>query len=120
VINLDVFLVAYDSDQNQTFLHSPQWQLFLAINSHLAPWEGRKDPGAIFRQFVNRQEAVNLNPASLQTQEREAVVISLPISMHTGQIFLLTKLLTASDLRFYEFEADAPVERWRFDASRSS
>ena len=34
-------------------------------------------------------------------------------SMHTGQIFLLTKLLTASDLRFYEFENDAPVKRWR-------
>ena len=35
-------------------------------------------------------------------------------SMHTGQIFLLTKLLTGSDLRFYEFDAGAPVERWRF------
>ena len=33
-------------------------------------------------------------------------------SMHAGQIFLLTKLLTASDLRFYDFEAGAPVERW--------
>lgn len=34
-------------------------------------------------------------------------------SMHTGQIILLTKLLTATDLRFYDFEDDAPVERWR-------
>jgi len=33
-------------------------------------------------------------------------------SMHAGQIFLLTKLLTATDLRFYDFEAGAPVERW--------
>jgi len=33
-------------------------------------------------------------------------------SMHTGQIILLTKLLTSSDLRFYEFEGDAP--RLRF------
>jgi uncharacterized damage-inducible protein DinB len=33
-------------------------------------------------------------------------------SMHTGQIILLTKLLTASDLRFYGFEAGVPVERW--------
>ena len=33
-------------------------------------------------------------------------------SMHAGQIFLLTKLLTASDLRFYDFEADTPVQRW--------
>ena len=34
-------------------------------------------------------------------------------SMHAGQIFLLTKLLTATDLRFYDFEAGAPVHRWR-------
>ena len=30
-------------------------------------------------------------------------------SMHAGQIFLLTKLLTATDLRFYDFEAGAPI-----------
>jgi uncharacterized damage-inducible protein DinB len=41
-------------------------------------------------------------------------------SMHAGQIFLLTKLLTASDLHFYDFEANAPVERWNSDPSRSS
>jgi uncharacterized damage-inducible protein DinB len=40
-------------------------------------------------------------------------------SMHAGQIFLLTKLLTASDLRFYDFEANAPVERWHSDPSNS-
>ena len=34
-------------------------------------------------------------------------------SMHTGQIIMLTKILTATDLRFYGFEAGAPVERWR-------
>lgn len=39
-------------------------------------------------------------------------------SMHAGQIFLLTKLLTASDLRFYDFEAGTPVERW--DSSDAS
>jgi len=33
-------------------------------------------------------------------------------SMHAGQIFLLTKLLTATDLRFYDFEADAPSRRF--------
>ncbi len=40
-------------------------------------------------------------------------------SMHAGQIFLLTKLLTATDLHFYDFEADAPVERWQSDESGS-
>jgi len=33
-------------------------------------------------------------------------------SMHTGQIILLTKLLTQKDLRFYGFEDGAPVHRW--------
>ena len=32
-------------------------------------------------------------------------------SMHTGQIILLTKLLTATDLRFYDFEGDVPTQR---------
>ena len=38
-------------------------------------------------------------------------------SMHTGQIIMLTKMLTASDLRFYDFENGAPVERWRSGVS---
>jgi len=33
-------------------------------------------------------------------------------SMHTGQIIILTKMLTSNDLRFYEFEAGAVRERW--------
>ena len=41
-------------------------------------------------------------------------------SMHAGQIFLLTKLLTATDLRFYEFDAGTPTECWRSDSSGSS
>ncbi len=41
-------------------------------------------------------------------------------SMHAGQIFLLTKLLTATDLRFYDFEADAPFQRWHSGPSGSS
>ena len=33
-------------------------------------------------------------------------------SMHTGQIILITKLLTVKDLRFYEFDDGVPVTRW--------
>jgi hypothetical protein len=33
-------------------------------------------------------------------------------SMHTGQIILLTKLLTATDLHFYDFEGDVPTRRF--------
>jgi uncharacterized damage-inducible protein DinB len=38
-------------------------------------------------------------------------------SMHTGQIILLTKILTATDLRFYGFENGVPVHRWRSGSS---
>jgi len=34
-------------------------------------------------------------------------------SMHTGQIILLTKLLTESDLAFYEFVDSKPVMKWK-------
>jgi hypothetical protein len=40
--------------------------------------------------------------------------------MHAGQIIMLTKIMTSADLRFYDFEADAPVERWQFGSSGSS
>ncbi len=41
-------------------------------------------------------------------------------SMHTGQVILLTKLLTATDLHFYEFEGIAPLRRWRSECSGRS
>ena len=73
-----------------------------------------------FRQIATRQEAVNGGSASLQTKETEAVEVTLPILMHAGQIIMLTKMLTSTDLRFYDFEAGAPVESWRSGPSRSS
>ena len=41
-------------------------------------------------------------------------------SMHTGQIILLTKLQTSSDLHFYDFEEGAPVHRWHSQTAHSS
>ena len=32
---------------------------------------------------------------------------------------MLTKMLTSADLRFYDFEADAPIERWSSGTSGS-
>jgi uncharacterized damage-inducible protein DinB len=40
-------------------------------------------------------------------------------SMHTGQIIMLTKMMTSADLRFYDFDAGVPVERWHSDPSAS-
>lgn len=34
-------------------------------------------------------------------------------SMHTGQIILLTKMLSAGDLGFYDFSTGRPVHTWR-------
>lgn len=33
-------------------------------------------------------------------------------SMHTGQIIMLTKMMSTSDLRFYDFDGVTPVEKW--------
>lgn len=33
-------------------------------------------------------------------------------SMHTGQILMLTKMITAEDLKLYEFRGGAAVRRW--------
>jgi hypothetical protein len=88
-----------------------------------------------FQQLLYKVRESNKNPARigptpnpsttpsieiqrvLQTKEREAVASSLPNSMHTGQIIMLTKMLTSADLRFYEFDAGAPVERWHSGSS---
>jgi len=72
----------------------------------------RVDTGGGWGSNLRRQEAVNANSASLQTKDREAVEVPLPISMHTGQIIWLTKLLTAADLGFYDFSAGDPAHKW--------
>jgi uncharacterized damage-inducible protein DinB len=38
-------------------------------------------------------------------------------SMHAGQVILLTKLLTATDLHFYDFERDVPSLRFSSSSS---
>jgi uncharacterized damage-inducible protein DinB len=40
-------------------------------------------------------------------------------SMHTGQIILLTKMLSATDLGFYDFSAGKPLHTWRSGGSHS-
>jgi len=56
--------------------------------------------------------------ANLQTKERKAVVIPLPISMHTGQIILLAKMFM-QDLQFYDFKDGAPLFTWRTKSEAS-
>jgi uncharacterized damage-inducible protein DinB len=87
---------------------------------------------SLFRSTLAEVETTlrTLNPAVLLERRPiqgndvdilEAVFhVTEHFSMHAGQILLLTKLLTATDLRFYDFEAGAPVERWRSGPSGSS
>ncbi len=63
--------------------------------------------------FPSGQKVANSFSESLQTKEREAVVSSLPISMHTGQIILLAKMYAEIDLEFYDFSDSTPVPNWK-------
>jgi len=40
--------------------------------------------------------------------------------MHTGQIIMLTKMLTGSDMRFYDVSAGTPRRDWHSDPAGSS
>ncbi len=50
----------------------------------------------------------------LEVSALEAVLhVVEHFSMHVGQILYVTKQLTASDLRFYEFEGTTPLQLWK-------
>jgi uncharacterized damage-inducible protein DinB len=87
----------------------------------------RAELGRLLRSTLADVESVlrNLPPSTLlqkrtiqgsEVEVLEAIFhVTEHFSMHTGQIIMLTKILTATDLRFYGFEDGAPVERWRSD-----
>jgi uncharacterized damage-inducible protein DinB len=84
---------------------------------------------ALLRTTLSDIEAVlkNLTPETLLERRTiqgsdvdvlEAIFhVTEHFSMHTGQIIMLTKLLTSADLRFYGFEDGAPVHRWHSGSS---
>jgi uncharacterized damage-inducible protein DinB len=65
----------------------------------------------------------NVEPASLlETRRVQGLDVTLlaavfhaveHFSMHTGQVILLTKMLSGDDLAFYDFSAGAPRGTWR-------
>ena len=87
---------------------------------------------SILRRTLAEVDTVlaNFNPELILTSYRiqETNVSALEaifhvvehFSMHTGQIILITKMLTASDLHFYEFEGATPLKRWHSQASLPS
>jgi uncharacterized damage-inducible protein DinB len=93
----------------------PRAELLLLLGSTIA------DVEAVLRQL---DPSTLLETRKIQGSDVEVLEaifhVTEHFSMHAGQIFLLTKLMTATDLRFYDFEAGAPVERWRSGLSSSS
>lgn len=45
------------------------------------------------------------------------VMIPLPISMHTGQIIMMTKIMTGSGMAFYDFVDAKAVVKWKSETS---
>ena len=84
---------------------------------------------ALLRTTLGDVESVLKNLPSETLLERRAIQgsdvdvieaifhVTEHFSMHTGQIIMMTKMLTSSDLSFYGFEDGAPVHRWQSNES---
>ena len=87
----------------------PRDELLRLLRTTLAEVEATLrtvDPGLVLEHRKIQGHDVDILEAVFHVTEH--------FSMHTGQIIMLTKMLTASDLQFYEFEGDVPMRRWYF------
>ena len=93
----------------------PRWLRRFSAQPNIAGASGREELkiDGHGKQSKNRQ----LKFSKSANEEREAVAIALPISMHAGQIILLTKMLANIDLVFYDFSTGKPVHTW-YEANR--
>jgi uncharacterized damage-inducible protein DinB len=85
----------------------PRHELLALLRSTLADVERTLhdlDPSTILERRKIQGNDVEILEAIFHVTEH--------FSMHTGQIILLTKLLTATDLHFYDFEGDVPTQRF--------
>jgi uncharacterized damage-inducible protein DinB len=71
---------------------------------------------AVDRVLANFDEAKLLQLYQIQDSEVTALEaifhVTEHFSMHTGQIIMLTKMMTEDDLAFYDFSTGAPVHAW--------
>lgn len=68
----------------------------------------------VLTQFDSKQILVRRTIQGMEVTALEAIFhVTEHFSMHTGQIILLTKLLTRKDLEFYDFSTGVPVPTWR-------
>ncbi|HKU73835.1 MAG TPA: DinB family protein [Pyrinomonadaceae bacterium] len=93
----------------------PRTELLTLLRSTLSEIQttlGNLDPTTVLDRRKIQGHDVDILEAIFHVTEH--------FSMHSGQIIMLTKMLTSSDLRFYGFEDGVPVERWRSQPSGSS
>jgi uncharacterized damage-inducible protein DinB len=76
----------------------------------------RDTMGEVDNVLATLDQSILLERRKIQSSDRtilEAIFhVTEHFSMHAGQIILLTKLLTAKDMKFYDFEDGKPVYRW--------
>jgi uncharacterized damage-inducible protein DinB len=86
----------------------PRAELLTLLRSTLAEVQAtleRVDPSTLLESRKIQGNDVEILEAIFHVTEH--------FSMHAGQIIMLTKMHTSTDLRFYEFEDARPVMRWR-------
>jgi uncharacterized damage-inducible protein DinB len=68
---------------------------------------------AVLSEFDYSRLLENYRIQSLEVTGLEAIFhVTEHFSMHTGQIVYITKLLTSSDLSFYQFDTGRPTKHW--------
>ena len=85
----------------------PRAELLAALRAAVAEADEvlkRLDPSTLLEQRRVQGLDVTLLAAVFHAVEH--------FSMHTGQVVLLTKMLTGSDLAFYDFSAGVPRPNW--------
>jgi uncharacterized damage-inducible protein DinB len=88
-------------------LHSLLKQTLSDVDQTLA----HCDPDCLLERRTIQGSDVSVLEAILHVVEH--------FSMHTGQILMLTKMLTNADLAFYRFDGTTAVPEWKTDAARS-
>lgn len=90
----------------------------------------REELLGLLRQTISDVDATltNFDPDRLLERKRiqeldvtalEAILhVVEHFSMHTGQIILLTKMMSTTDLAFYEFVDSKPMMKWKSEAAR--
>jgi uncharacterized damage-inducible protein DinB len=88
-------------------LHSLLKQTLQDVDATLAQCDAN---GLLERRTIQGSE-VSVLEAILHVVEH--------FSMHTGQVLMLTKMLTNADLSFYQFDGTTAVPKWKTDVTRS-